>query len=586
MLCENGKSNGSYAIRLLDLESKWLRDCDMVEKVKVAIGLEQFWKSLPAEKRVWVSDRKPETCVKQAKCPKPKDKALLYSIKTGAKDMSTEGVYSALELEVDVLSMPVEAAVSESLPVPVLLGRVVPQLASLLVKPVGAELKSKEVMVVVTWVQAKRQLQEEILRWEQEIISGVEPKPMEQLNREDKSAEEGPQSVDNTRLVRGAKRTAGVLTKKQKRTLRQQLAQGESSTAIAVGITMEGRATVLKDVEEFVITVHIVRNKTTRKAVLVPLIPLPVVAEQLSRIPMDIICPLPRSSSGNRSAESNYSVEEGSEGYLDGSSDIPVWNEKQAVEPQLNDSKDLLKELEAAVKDLPGKTRLTEHRIETAPVVLAKKNSSLRICVDYRRINEVIQTDTYPIPHVDKIVDQLGKDMFITTLDLFKWMPFGLIGAPVTLVDQELQSYTSAYIDDLGNEGGALGTSAGGARSAKAGRTNDFSREFILQTYTSDRAVSAVLSQVNEIGKEHPVGYFRRNLLPQEECYSTIEREYLAIKMGVEEFSVYLLAAVAEQPERQQLKIDQVESDASFSVRHWSRTTNSNADALSRIPTT
>ena len=35
----------------------------------------------------------------------------------------------------------------------------------------------------------------------------------------------------------------------------------------------------------------------------------------------------------HRSAESNYSVEEGSEGCLDGSSDIPVWNEKQAVEP-------------------------------------------------------------------------------------------------------------------------------------------------------------------------------------------------------------------------------------------------------------
>ena len=32
----------------------------------------------------------------------------------------------------------------------------------------------------------------------------------------------------------------------------------------------------------------------------------------------------------HRSAESNYSVEEGSEGCLDGSSDIPVWNEKHA----------------------------------------------------------------------------------------------------------------------------------------------------------------------------------------------------------------------------------------------------------------
>ena len=48
----------------MDLKSKWQRDCDTVEKVKEAIGLEQFLKTLPTEKRVWVSDRKPETCVK------------------------------------------------------------------------------------------------------------------------------------------------------------------------------------------------------------------------------------------------------------------------------------------------------------------------------------------------------------------------------------------------------------------------------------------------------------------------------------------------------------------------------------------
>ena len=60
----------------------------------------------------------------------------------------------------------------------------------------------------------------------------------------------------------------------------------------------------------------------------------------------------------------------------------------------------------------------------------------------------------------------------------------------------------------------------------------DFSREFILQTDASDRAVGAVLSQVNDIGEEHPVGYFSRKLLPREERYSTIEKECLAIKGG------------------------------------------------------
>ena len=124
---------------------------------------------------------------------------------------------AVLELEVDGISIPVEAAVSESLPVPVLLGRDVPQLAS----GGGAAIRGGN----GGSYSGPDQKQLEILRREQEIISGVEPKQMEQLDKEDEYAEEGPQSVDNTSLVRGAKGTAGVLTKKQNRTLRQQLAQ-------------------------------------------------------------------------------------------------------------------------------------------------------------------------------------------------------------------------------------------------------------------------------------------------------------------------------------------------------------------------
>ena len=129
----------------------------------------------------------------------------------------------------------------------------------------------------------------------------------------------------------------------------------------------------------------------------------------------------------------------------------------------------------------------------------------------------------------------------------------------------------------------------------------DFSREFILQTDASDRAVGAVLSQVNEIGEEHPVGYFSRKLLPREERYSTIEKECLAIKRGVEAFSVYLVGRdfVIQTDHRALQWLNSLKDSNSrltrwsltlqaysFSVRHRPGTTNSNADALSRIPTT
>ena len=51
----------------------------------------------------------------------------------------------------------------------------------------------------------------------------------------------------------------------------------------------------------------------------------------------------------------------------------------------------------------------------------------------------------------------------------------------------------------------------------------------------------AVLSQVDDDGKYHPVAYFSRKLLPREECHSTIEKECLTIKLGIQAFLTYLL---------------------------------------------
>ena len=54
-----------------------------------------------------------------------------------------------------------------------------------------------------------------------------------------------------------------------------------------------------------------------------------------------------------------------------------------------------------------------------APVVLVKKkDSTLRMCVDYRRLNGMSEMDAYPMPRIDDLIDRLGEARFITTLDL------------------------------------------------------------------------------------------------------------------------------------------------------------------------
>lgn len=58
----------------------------------------------------------------------------------------------------------------------------------------------------------------------------------------------------------------------------------------------------------------------------------------------------------------------------------------------------------------------------SSPIVMVKKkDGSLRMCIDYRRLNAVTEeVETYPMPRVDKLIDRLSKARFISTLDLTK----------------------------------------------------------------------------------------------------------------------------------------------------------------------
>ena len=115
-------------------------------------------------------------------------------------------------------------------------------------------------------------------------------------------------------------------------------------------------------------------------------------------------------------------------------------------------------------------------------VIVKKKDDTIRLCVDCRKLNTITQVDAYLMPRIDDILDQVGQARYITTLDLakgywqvpvaeedrpktafitprglyqFKMMPFGLCGAPATfqrMMDQVIRGmhkFASAYLDDL-----------------------------------------------------------------------------------------------------------------------------------------
>ena len=59
------------------------------------------------------------------------------------------------------------------------------------------------------------------------------------------------------------------------------------------------------------------------------------------------------------------------------------------------------------------------HSPWASPVILVRKrNGDYRFCVDYRKLNEVTTKDTFPLPQIDDLLDQLADSRYFSTLDL------------------------------------------------------------------------------------------------------------------------------------------------------------------------
>jgi hypothetical protein len=118
-----------------------------------------------------------------------------------------------------------------------------------------------------------------------------------------------------------------------------------------------------------------------------------------------------------------------------------------------------------------------------APVLFVKKkDGNMRLCVDYRALNEVNIKNKYPLPQIDDLFDQLKGAKFFSKIDLrsgyyqlkirpedvpktfvtrygqyeFMVMPFGLTNAPAYFMNlmnkvfmEELDQFVVVFIDDI-----------------------------------------------------------------------------------------------------------------------------------------
>ena len=84
----------------------------------------------------------------------------------------------------------------------------------------------------------------------------------------------------------------------------------------------------------------------------------------------------------------------------------------------------LRKELEEELAKLTAAGCIEPSTIPYASglVLVCKKDGSLRVCVDYRKLNQDTIPDRYPMPTVDELVDAIGctKGRYLSTMDLMK----------------------------------------------------------------------------------------------------------------------------------------------------------------------
>ncbi len=164
---------------------------------------------------------------------------------------------------------------------------------------------------------------------------------------------------------------------------------------------------------------------------------------------------------------------------------IPLLQDKPVAQPYRRLPPSHYSAVKAHLNDLLKKGIITTSTSPyAAPIVVVKKKSGeIRLCCDYRKLNNITRRDAFPLPRIDECLDALGGARFFSTLDLasgyhqvamhpndqhktafisplglYEWtrMPFGLTNAPATF-QRVMQSAMSdflfqimlVYLDDI-----------------------------------------------------------------------------------------------------------------------------------------
>ncbi|XP_076928786.1 uncharacterized protein LOC143592869 [Bidens hawaiensis] len=171
--------------------------------------------------------------------------------------------------------------------------------------------------------------------------------------------------------------------------------------------------------------------------------------------------------------------------------------------------KDIIEKMTQELLDM-GIARESTSPFASPVVLVKKKDGSWRMCVDYRKLNEAIVKNNFPIPLIDELLDELAGATVFSMLDLS-------IARPLTnLLKKDAFYWTKEAQLAFEQLKVALTT-------ATVLALPDFSKVFIIETDASAKGLGAVLMQEN-----HPLTFISKGISVKQQAMSVYEKELLA----------------------------------------------------------